>query len=375
MRRLPFKKSSVLSIGVELELQLIDPHSCSLTSKAKELIRTIKAGPYQIRIKPEITQSMIEINTSIHQSPKTMLQELFELQSYLLTQASGLEIAICGGGSHPFQTWSMQKIFPTLRYKNILRKYRYLSKMATEFGQHIHIGCGSSDDALYLTHALSRYVPQLIAISASSPFYQGVNTYFCSSRSVCFNAFPLSGVIPYLINWNEFSDYFYKMRNLDIINSMKDFYWDIRPKPEFGTVEIRVFDTPLTIKKTVLITAYVQALAMYLLEERPIQVNHDLYYLYNYNRFEACRYGFEGSFINPYTMKSDLIINDIANTVETIKKYTSQLGNTDYVDQLFDNVINKVNDAFILLQILKQVGTLPNVVAEQCKIWSEEMNK
>lgn len=375
MRNLRFKKSSVGSIGVELELQLIDPKSYSLISKAKELIRNIKTGPNQVRIKPEITQSMIEINTSIHQSPQTMSQELFELKAYLLEHASSLGIAMCGGGSHPFQSWAMQKIFPTLRYKSISRRYRFLSQMATEFGQHIHIGCGNSENALYLTHALSRYVPQLIALSASSPFYQSVNTNFCSSRSIMFNAFPLSGVIPYLINWNEFSDYFYKMRRLGIITSMKDFYWDIRPKPEFGTVEIRVFDTPLTIKKVILITAYIQALAIYLLEERPTQVNNDLYYLYNQNRFEASRYGFDGTFINPYTMKHSLIVDDIFDTAEKIKKYTSQLGNSDYVAQLLDNVANKINDSFVLLQILKKVGSLPKVVKEQCRIWSEEMKQ
>ncbi|HHT0594682.1 TPA: YbdK family carboxylate-amine ligase [Legionella anisa] len=372
MRNLRFKKSAAGTIGVELELQLIDPKSFSLISKAKDLIRNIKTGPYQLRIKPEITQSMIEINTSIHQSPQTMIQELFELKSSLLEQASKLGIAICGGGSHPFQSWAMQKIFPTLRYKNISRRYRFLSQMATEFGQHIHIGCGNSENALYLTHALSRYVPQLIALSASSPFYQSVNTSFCSSRSIMFNAFPQSGVVPYLINWKEFSEYYYKMRHLGIVTSMKDFYWDIRPKPEFGTVEIRVFDAPLTIKKAILITAYIQSLAIYLLEERPTQVGNDLYYLYNQNRFEASRYGFDGTFINPYTMKHGLIIDDIFDTAEKIKKHTSQLGNTDYVVQLLDDVTNKINDSFILLQTLKKVGSLPKVVEEQCRIWSEE---
>ncbi|WP_454780709.1 YbdK family carboxylate-amine ligase [Legionella sp. WA2022007384] len=374
-RNLPFKKSSVASIGVELELQLINPNSFSLISRAKDLIRNIKAGPNQIRVKPEITQSMIEINTSIHQSPQTMEQELIELQAYLLEQASDLGIAICGGGSHPFQTWAMQKIFPTLRYKKISTKYRFLSKMATEFGQHIHIGCGNSADALYLTHALSRYVPQLIALSASSPFYQGVNTHFCSSRSIMFNAFPLSGFMPYLTDWKQFSDYYYKMRSLDIIVNMKDFYWDIRPKPEFGTVEIRVFDAPLTINKAVLIAAYIQSVALYLLEERPTQVCHDVYNLYNTNRFEASRYGFDGTFINPYTKDRSLIIDDIMDTAETIQKYTNQLGNTEYVGRLLEDVRNKVNDTTLLLQIFHQVGSLPKVVSEQCKIWSKELKQ
>lgn len=371
MRKMPFKKSSVGSIGIELELQLIDPGSWTLISRAKELIRNIKTGPHQIRIKPEITQSMIEINSSIHLSPQTMLEELSELHTYLSTQATNLNIAICGGGTHPFQTWSMQKIFPTERYKKVARKFRYLSKRATVFGQHIHVGCGNAEDALYLTHALARYVPQFIAIMASSPFYQGVDTSFCSSRSNVFNAFPLSGVIPYLINWNEFSEYFYKLKRLGIVVSMKDFYWDIRPKPEFGTVEIRVCDTPLSIRKAILIAAYLQSLSTYLLEERPTQVGHDLYYLYSQNRFEACRYGLEGHFINPYTMKYGSIIEDIIETSKKIDQYSTQLGTTRYISELLENALSGINDAIVLKQLFKQVHSLPKVVAEQCKLWSE----
>ncbi|BCA96006.1 putative glutamate--cysteine ligase 2 [Legionella antarctica] len=371
MRRLPFKKSFVSSIGVELELQLVDPHSFALISRSKDLIRSIKPNKEQLRIKPEITQSMIEINSSIHHSPQAMLKELNEIKIYLLQKANNLDLAICGGGTHPFQTWSLQKIFPTMRYKEISRKFTYLSKIATVFGQHIHIGCGNAENAIYLTHAISRYVPQLIAIAASSPFYQGVDTHFYTSRATVFNAFPLSGSIPYLTDWNEFSDYFYKMRRLGIVTSMKDFYWDIRPKPEFGTVEIRVCDTPLTIRKAVLISAYIQSLALYLLEERPTQVNHDLYYLYNQNRFEACRYGFEGNFIDPFTLKSCSISEDILCTIKIIEKYSHQLGNTDYISQLLDNVTHGINDATILRGIFKQVDSLPKVVAKQCEAWSE----
>lgn len=374
MRKLPFKKSSVGSIGIELEFQLIDPHSFTLISRAKDLIRNIKTGPLQSRVTPEITQSMIEINTSKHSSPITMLEELSEIQAYLLAQADELNIAICGGGTHPFQTWAMQKIFPSKRYKKVSRKYRYLSKMSTVFGQHIHIGCGNAEDALYLTHALARYIPQFIAIMASSPFYQGVNTSFCSSRSTVFNAFPLSGVIPYLINWNEFSDYFYKLRNLGIIVNMKDFYWDIRPKPEFGTVEIRICDTPLTMKKALLITAYVQVLSLYLLDQRPSQVGQDLYYLYTQNRFEASRYGFEGRFTNPYTLKQGLILDDLIDTIKKIEQYTTQLNNTAYVAQILDDAINGINDAKILTELFKQKKSLPKLVAEQCKIWAKPIS-
>lgn len=371
MKTLPFKASSIASIGVELEIQLINPTTFDMISGAKDLMRNIQAGPYQDSIKPEITQSMIEINSSVHHSPETLHKELIEIRSVLLEQAALLGILFCGGGTHPFQKWSLRKIFPTKRFKNLSRQFRYLSKNSTVFGLHIHIGCKSGEDALYLTHALARFVPHLIAFSASSPFYQGVDTGYHSSRSNVFTAFPMSGVMPYLTNWHDFSAYFYKMRSFGIIHTMKDVYWDIRPKPEFGTVEIRVCDMPLTLDKVINIAAYLQTLSLYLMEERTIKPSHDLYYLYGYNRFQACRYGFEGDFIDPYTSAHRLIADDIYATMNNIEKYATSLNNMPFILPLMDDVMKKHNDAVTLRQILKQVGSLTKLVQEQCEMWAK----
>lgn len=111
------------------------------------------------------------------------------------------------------------------------------------FGQHVHVGCGSGDDALFLLHSLNRYVPHFIALSASSPYFQGRDTLFNSARLNSVFAFPLSGRAPFLLRWADFErDYFARMEDTGIVKSMKDFYWDIRPKPEYGTIELRVCD-------------------------------------------------------------------------------------------------------------------------------------
>lgn len=369
MRLLSFKKSKIVSIGTELEFQIIDCNSLALVSRSKELMRALKNMRYREQIKPEITQSMIEINSSIHQSAKEMYDELLELQKILVETAASIDIAFCGGGTHPFQQWTMQKIFPSKRFKKKFNQYRYLSKRATVFGQHIHIGCPTGDDAIYLTHALARYVPHFIAISASSPFYLGINTNYCSSRSTIFNAFPLSGVIPYLRNWQEFSDYYRKMYRWKIIENMKDFYWDIRPKPELGTIEIRVCDTPLTLRKSILITAYIQALALYLLEEKPVQLSHDLYYVYNYNRFQASRHGLEGELTVTDKDKPTPIMDDILETIKKIEQYINGLGNSEYIEELYSDVINKQNDSVLINKIYKQDGSLTKLVAAQCELW------
>lgn len=372
MKNLPFKKSKELSIGVELEYQLIDPISFNLVSRAKDLIRNISASKYSALIKPEITQSMIEVNSSIHTSIKSLYKELKDVHKFLLKKSKQLNICICGGGTHPRRKWVTGKIFPTKRFKNKSHLYRFLSKRSAVFGFHVHIGCLNADDALYLTHALARYIPHFIALSASAPFYEGIDTGFNTTRSIDFNAFPTSGVIPYLLTWKEFSRYFYKMKKIGIATTMKDFYWDIRPKPEFGTVEIRVCDTPLTINKVVIITAYIQAVSCYLLQERPINISHDLYYLYNYNRFLACRYGLESYIIDPYQMHYQAVTDDIQKTIKQIQKYIKKLNTSTYIKQLIQDVINKRNDALVLKAMYKKYGSFSIVVQKQCSIWKND---
>src|SRR5207245_7503886 len=138
-------------------------------------------------------------NSSIHHSSKELLEELLKLQEFLQEQGDLLNIAFCGGGTHPFQEWVGQKIFPSKRYHQISKKFGYLSKRATVFGQHVHIGCATADDSIYLTHILARYVPQLIAIAASSPFYLNTDTGFASSRTTIFSALPSSVFMPYFL--------------------------------------------------------------------------------------------------------------------------------------------------------------------------------
>ena len=188
---------------------------------------------------------MIEIGTSIQREHAALRDELHDLCRQLSRGARKLNIGIGGGGTHAFQHWSEQQIYPTERFHYISELYGYLAKQFTVFGQHVHIGVPNGDDALWLLHALSRYVPHFIALSASSPFVQGVDTGFHSARLNSVFAFPLSGRAPFVLTWDEFGEYFEKMTSTGVVQSMKDFYWDIRPKPEFGTIELRVCDTPL----------------------------------------------------------------------------------------------------------------------------------
>ena len=371
MEDLVFKQSAALSLGVELELQLINTRDGDLTRGAPDLLALVERKAHPGEIKPEITESMIEISTSVHTRHGELLLELRKIRDAVLAAADRLNIGSAGGGAHPFQHWSERKIFENPRFKHISDLYGYLAKQFTIFGQHVHIGCPSGDEALYLLHSMARYVPHFIALSAASPYYQGVDTAFDSSRLNSVFAFPLSGRAPFLRRWEEFQAYFTRMRGFGIVESVKDFYWDIRPKPEYGTVEIRVCDTPVTIERAAALAAYAQALARYLLIERPHQLAEDMYHVYSYNRFQACRFGLDAEFADPYTQQKRRLREDIVATLDALAVHGRELDAEEGLDNISGCVSASGNDARWMREIYAKSQSLPDLVWRQADRWRD----
>ena len=234
--------------------------------------------------------------------------------------------------------------FPTERFQYLNDLYGYLAKQFTIFGQHVHLGCPNGDEALWLLHALSRYVPHFIALAASSPYVQGQDTGFDSARLNSVFAFPLSGRAPFVRSWREFEGYFDKMTATGVVHSMKDFYWDIRPKPEFGTIELRVCDTPLTVEKAAALAIYLQAICRYLREEKPFEPEEDDYLVYTYNRFQACRFGLHGEIVDPKTKQRVRLIDDIVRTLAKVEAHAVDLKGFDACNLLRES-LHQGNDA------------------------------
>ncbi|OGA46234.1 MAG: glutamate--cysteine ligase [Betaproteobacteria bacterium RIFCSPLOWO2_12_FULL_62_58] len=366
---LDFKPSSGFSMGVELELQILNSRDYNLARDAADLIGQLEKTPHPGAVKPEITESMIEINTSIHREYGALAEELKRIRDAVAQAAARMNLRIAGGGSHPFHKWTDRRIYPTERFKHLLELYGYLAKQFTIFGQHVHVGVPNGDEALYLTHILSRYVPHFIALSASSPFQQGEDTSYQSSRLNTVSAFPLSGQVPFVHSWSEFLEYFNKMRGFGIVESMKDFYWDIRPKPEYGTVEIRVFDTPLTVERAAVLAAYMQSLARYILTERPLAPSRDVYALYNYNRFQACRYGLAGQLVDAYSRRRVVIREDILDMIRVIARHAGELGAAAALEQLAAGVAADGSDARWLRESYRSHGSLNDVARMQSELW------
>lgn len=368
---LHFKSSDPLTLGVELELQVISRLDADLTRGATELLGLIDRRAHQGDFKPEITESMIEVSTAqIHRRIDTLTTELLGARTSLLSAADRLNLLVCGGGAHPFQHWADQKLFDKPRFHQLGEMYGYLAKQFTVFGQHIHIGCPNGDEALYLLHALSRFVPHFIVLSAASPYYQGVDTAFDSSRLNAISAFPLSGRAPMVKRWDDFVAYFEHMRSFGIVESMKDFYWDIRPKPEFGTVEIRICDTPLTVTRAIELTAFAQTLCRYLLVERPFVIDESLYAVYSFNRYQAARYGIEGFVVDPASRQRIALRDDLAATFDRLAPHARELGTAEQLARLAE-VLAQGNGAQWMRGVYQQNRSFADLVWQQALRWRE----
>lgn len=357
-----FAKSDALSLGVELELQLVSLSDFDLSSSSPDLLYLLGKRPFPGNVTPEITESMIEICTSVQTRYTGVLSQLREIRDALVKAADTLNIGICGGGTHPFQTWTDRRIFSKPRFKEVSQLYGYLAKQFTIFGQHVHVGCTSGDDALFLLHSLSRFVPHFIALSASSPYVQGSDTLFNSARLNSVFAFPLSGRAPFLLRWEEFErEYFAKMEKTGVVKSMKDFYWDIRPKPEYGTIELRVCDTPLTVERAAALAGYLQVLCAYLLERKEAAPAEDDYLVYNYNRFQACRFGLDGAIVHPKTYETRSLREDILATLRMMEPYAEQLDALPALMHLYDTT-HDGSDAHYLRQQKIDSGSAEGMV-------------
>jgi carboxylate-amine ligase len=297
-----------------------------------------------------------------------LLEELQGLRNVVVAASDRLNVRVAGGGAHPFQHWSERRIFDKPRFHYLSDMYGYLAKQFTVFGQHIHIGCPSGDDALWLLHEMSRYVPHFIALAAASPHYQGVDTAFDSSRLNTIFAFPLSGRAPFCLRWDDFNTYFDSMRATGVVNDMKDFYWDIRPKPEFGTIEIRVCDTPLTVERAAAIAAYAQVLCRWLLVDRGRRMSEDIYLPYTFNRFQACRFGLDGELVDPLTRRKSGIAEDVLSTLDTLQVHARELDAEAALAEIAA-CARQGNDAQWLRETFAKSDSLHDLVWQQAERW------
>lgn len=335
---LAFHPSPESFMGVEIELQILDRDTGDLAPGAVPILKMCEQEKVE-GAAAELMQSMIEVKTGICKTVDEVRDQLFTRTRKVRNIASSLGYELAMGSTHPFHRTGNSTVFPGERYERIRDRLAWLTSQRVMFGLHVHVGMPTGDMAIGAINLLMQYVPHLIAASASSPFWQGVDTGLASSRIALYRLLPHAGLPLYFSTWKDFRSYCKVMKDCNTIESFKDIYWDIRPRPDFGTIEFRICDIPLTITEVLRLVALIRALSVFglrLLAERPRLRRGDIkrHWIAVENKWLATRYGLQAMYIRTPSGKRRLLAQDLADLIERLMPIAKENGDDKYLAQL-----------------------------------------
>ena len=296
-----------LTLGVEEEYQIIDPETRNLYSYISELISQDQARPTSLDLKPEFMQSQVEVGSRVCRNVREVRAEVTRLRRAVCDMADENGLAIAAASTHPFARWEEQSITEGVRYRELLDDMQGVARRLLIFGMHVHVGFGSDPEAKDLMIEImnqSRYfVPHLLALSTSSPFWHGRNTGLKSYRSVVFGQLPRTGIPHSFTSWAEYKNYektLGKVGAFGMSDTIAKIWWDIRPHPVFDTLEFRISDICTTVDEAVCIAALFQAICAKLVKLRRQNMEWRQYRHMHIteNKWRAVRYGVQGDLID-----------------------------------------------------------------------------
>jgi carboxylate-amine ligase len=361
-----FQGSKQHTLGVEIELQLIDPTTFDLAlSSASVLERCKKEG---LQVTAEIHKSMIEVNSDIATDVKQCRQSLQGTLQRTIEIVEGFDLFLSTSGTHPFQQWAEQVIQHSDRYQLLHEKFQWLIRRMNVYAMHVHIGVSSGDRALQLCQAMMKYLPLLLALSANSPYWQGIGTGMQSSRINILDAFPFSGFPKPFTRWEEFSEYCRTLSRVGAITSPKDIYWYIRPNAIYGTVEVRICDAMTKLDETMAVTAFIHCLVHKLNTELDEGLELDSQkhsWIIPENQLIAARDGLSGEIIVGLQGRRERIADEITSLIEEM---TPIAGGLNCLEELLflHEILQKGNGAQRQIAYFSVTNSLPKVVELSC---------
>ena len=367
-----FHGSPAATVGAELELMVLDRETGDLTPGAVRILKACHDDGLS-GVSAELMQSMIEIKTGICDSAGEVHQQSSAILKRLrnITRSMGCELAMAG--THPFHRMPNSAVSPSERYDRMVDRLAYMIHQRVVFGLHVHVGMPSGDMAIGVINMLVRYLPHLLAVSANSPFWQGVDTGLASARTVLYRTLPHAGVPRYFPGWKEFRTYLKVMHDCRAISSPKDIYWDIRPRPEMGTIEFRICDMPATLGATVGLVALIRSLVVAtqrLLEERPHLQRGDMHrqWIAVENKWLATRYGLGAMYIRTPGGKRRPLKHDLKELINRLLPVAKENGDDRYLAALLP--LEKFESgADRQRRLYRETGSWPALIADMIQRW------
>ncbi len=296
-----------LTLGVEEEYQIIDPGTRNLHSYITEFLSQDKQRTTGLNLMPELMQSQVEVGSHICRNAKEVRQELIRLRRAVCTLAAENGLQIAAASTHPFAQWEQQQITEGVRYKELLDDMQGVARRLLIFGMHVHVGFGPTlEDKNLMIEIMNQaryFIPHLLALSTSSPFWQGNHTGLKSYRSVVFEMLPRTGIPHSFSSWSEYKEYesvLMKTGAFGKKDPVAKIWWDIRPHPRFDTLEFRITDICTTVDEAVCIASLFQAIVAKLvkLRQQNLSWRHYRHMYITENKWRAMRYGIEGKLID-----------------------------------------------------------------------------
>jgi carboxylate-amine ligase len=300
--KIDFNSSAGSSLGIEVELEIVDRDSRELTSAASEILSTMGEGHPKgehPKAKHELLESTIEIITGICTTVDEARRDLEGTLAEVQEHTSPRNLALMCSGTHPFTDWDTQTITPNPRYARLVEEMQWMARRLQIFGIHVHVGIKSAEKAIAIANALSAYIPHFLALSASSPYWMGRDTGLASSRSKIFEGLPTAGLPYQLSGWDEFEQFMQTLVSANAIQSIREVWWDIRPHPDFGTVELRICDGIPTMSEIAAIAALTQSLVEWMdsLMDRGYSLPMPRNWVVRENKWRAARHGIDAEII------------------------------------------------------------------------------
>ncbi len=359
-----FISSSSPTLGVEIEFQILDNKDLNLVPFAPLLL---EQAPKILRprLSLEFIKSILEIQTGVCTNLRDVENDLLQTCSLAEELAVDNDFLLYAASLHPFALATEQELSENERYEKIMQELQIIGRRFISQGLHVHVGMPDPETAIRVCNLIQAFLPLFLTLSCSSPFYQGKDTGLMSYRTKLFEALPLAGIYEYMENWQRFVDEIETLKRYGIIQGFRDLWWDTRPNPELGTIEIRVCDLPVKFTAILATVALIQSTVVWLVEEMSASAPLNPYLL-KANKWQAARYGLEGRFVDP----SGLLGNHpmqfrLAAMVlkKRISPFASKLGCDSYLEQL-DSIISGGTGADLMRRVYNKTSDLNRVVRD-----------
>ena len=350
------------TIGIEEEYQVVDPETGELTSYIQEFLNQgrVVLGD---QIKAELLQSQVEVGSQICQDIQQAREEVIRLRSHVceLAEANGLRVV--AASTHPFSSWKTQEVTDSDRYAAHIQRMAEVARRMLIFGMHVHVGIEDRDLMMDIMDQARYFLPHLLALSTSSPFWHGRDTGLKSYRSIVFQGLPRTGPPPSFGSWSEHQRFIDVLVKTNSIEDATRIWWDIRPHPKFPTLEFRVCDICTKVDETICLAALIVAIVAKLIQLRQQNRSWRRYrhHLISENKWRAVRYGIDGKLID-FGRQQEVPAKDlISELLELLDDVVDEIGVRSEVEYA-NTIMTGGTSADRQLAVYRETGDLEAVV-------------